>query len=131
MYVHLQNCQRTQSIQIAKLSVPSSELGPPPPPTSECCSPLGSTGGDTLACEGGGGGTQFRRRDRHSGTLCILYNNPSTLRVSRKYAVFTFAQICAAVFMYKMHKILSCLELVKYPVLEFLNNLWGLGTEKE
>ncbi len=29
--------------------------------------------------------------------------------------------------MYKMYKILSCLELVKYPVLEFLNNLWGLG----
>jgi hypothetical protein len=29
-------------------------------------------GGDTLACGEGGGGTQFRRRDRCSGTLCIV-----------------------------------------------------------
>jgi hypothetical protein len=36
-------------------------------------SPFGSKGGDTLAYGGVGvGRTQFRRRDRHSGTQCIL-----------------------------------------------------------
>jgi hypothetical protein len=39
-----------------------------PSPTSGCCPSFGSKRGDTLACGGGGGGTQFRRRDRHSGT---------------------------------------------------------------
>ncbi len=34
--------------------------------------PFGPKGGDTRACGGGGGGTQFWRRDKHSGTLCLL-----------------------------------------------------------
>jgi hypothetical protein len=50
----------------ARFSFQSSELGPPTP------SPLGPRGRDTLACRRGGGGTQFRRRDRHSGTPGIL-----------------------------------------------------------
>ncbi len=62
----------TEYTQRARLSVQSSELGhPTPSPASECCPTRESKGGDTLACGGGGGGTQFRRRDRHSGTLCI------------------------------------------------------------
>jgi hypothetical protein len=32
--------------------------------------PLGPGGGDTLACGEWVGGTLFRRRNRHSGTLC-------------------------------------------------------------
>ncbi len=42
--------------------------------------PLGPKWGewDTPACVGVGGGTQFRRRDRNSGTLCIQYYNPCT-----------------------------------------------------
>jgi hypothetical protein len=52
---------------------------PPPPYTQESVAPplYGPNGGDTLACGGVSGGTQFRRRDRHYGTLVILYN-PST-----------------------------------------------------
>ncbi len=47
-------------------SPPQSQVSVAPPP-------FGSKGRDTLACGGGGGGgTQFRRRDRHSGTLCIF-----------------------------------------------------------
>jgi hypothetical protein len=42
-------------------------------PASHCCPPLGPKWGcDTLACGGGDGGTQFRRRDRSSGTLCMF-----------------------------------------------------------
>jgi hypothetical protein len=51
-----------------------SELGSPTPHPqgSVAPSPFGSKGGDTLSLAGGrGGGTQFRRTDRHSGTLCI------------------------------------------------------------
>ncbi len=44
----------------------------PHPQASVAPPPFGSKRGDTLACGGGGGGTQFHRRDRHSGTLCIL-----------------------------------------------------------
>ncbi len=39
--------------------------------------PFRSKGGDTLACGGSGRGTQFHRKDRHSGTLCVY--NPSTV----------------------------------------------------
>ncbi len=39
---------------------------------------LSPRGRHIFAC-GGGGGTQFRRRNRHSGTLCILQYNPSTV----------------------------------------------------
>ncbi len=46
------------------VSVPSSHLLP--------SSPTWALGGATLACGVRGGGTQFRRRDRNSGTLCIL-----------------------------------------------------------
>ncbi len=45
---------------------------PPPPQASVAPPPFGSKGRDTLAGWGGGGGIQFRRRDKHSGTLCIL-----------------------------------------------------------
>jgi hypothetical protein len=41
----------------------------PLPPRGVAFPPLGTEGGDTLACGGGDGGTQFRRRDRHSGTV--------------------------------------------------------------
>ncbi len=66
---------RAHSIQSAKPSFPSSELGSPtsspqvsvaPPPP-----PFGPKGGDTRACWGGDGGTQFWRRHKHSGTPCI------------------------------------------------------------
>ncbi len=50
--------------------------------------PLGPRA-ETQSLAGGGGegmgGTQFRRRDRHSGTLGILYYNPST--VCKKYVI--------------------------------------------
>jgi hypothetical protein len=46
-----------------------------PHPKRMLLSPVGSKGWDTPACGGGGGGTQLRRRDRHSGTLCIIYCN--------------------------------------------------------
>jgi hypothetical protein len=62
------------SRQSARLSLQSSALSPPlgcPPPP-----PLGSKG-DTLAMGRGGGGSQFGRRDRHSGTLGIVLSNPS------------------------------------------------------
>jgi hypothetical protein len=38
---------------------------------SECCSPFLGPRGETHS-RAGEGGTQFRRRDRHFGTLCIL-----------------------------------------------------------
>ncbi len=54
----------------ARISFQSSELGPNP-----FSSPLlGQTVGDTLTCGEGGVGTQFRQRDRHSDSLCLLYN---------------------------------------------------------
>jgi hypothetical protein len=55
-------------------SLSSSELGPRPPhPKGSVASPpFGSQGEDTLAYRGEGRGTQFRRGDRHSGTLGIL-----------------------------------------------------------
>jgi hypothetical protein len=46
---------------------------PPPNPQGNVAPPFGSKGGDTLACGGGGGEAQFRRRDRYSGTLCVLH----------------------------------------------------------
>jgi hypothetical protein len=47
---------------------------PPPLTRKRVLLPLFGSKGDTLACGGRGGGTQFRRRDRHPGTLCILYS---------------------------------------------------------
>jgi hypothetical protein len=66
------------SIQSTRVSIQSSKLGPPTPShESKGGSPLGPKwGGATLACGEGGGGTQFRRLDRHSGTL---YSNPFTV----------------------------------------------------
>jgi hypothetical protein len=62
-----------QSIQSARLSVQLSAFGTPTPsPASECCPPP-LFGFKTRTCGRGGEGIQFRRRDRHSGTLCILY----------------------------------------------------------
>ena len=55
----------------ARLSVYLSELGPLIR-KRVLLPPFGSKRGDTLACGGGRGGTQFQRRERHSGTLCIL-----------------------------------------------------------
>jgi hypothetical protein len=70
-YSKFEKCS-SQSIKSARLSV-KSESGPPTPsPQANVATPLWVRGGDTLACEGGGGRTQFRGRDRHSGTLCIL-----------------------------------------------------------
>ncbi len=61
-----------QNVQSARLSLQSSELGTPPLTLKGVLllphlSPRGETP-YTLA----GGSTQFRRRDIHSGTLCIL-----------------------------------------------------------
>jgi hypothetical protein len=73
---------KSQSIRSARLSVPSSELGPTTPSSaSECVSPFGP-GGSNTRLRGGSGGTQFRRRNRHSGNLCILYTVKKGLRVS-------------------------------------------------
>ena len=61
----------SQNVKSARLSVYLPELGPLI--RKRVLLPLfGSKRGDTLACGGGRGGTQFQRRDRHSGTLCIL-----------------------------------------------------------
>ncbi len=53
------------------------------PPTP---SPLWVQGGDTLAYGGGGGRTQFRRRDRHSGTLCTAKKFGFMYSHKRNYA---------------------------------------------
>ncbi len=72
-----QNLQRAapclpQSIQSARLSLQSSRIGSPPPPHPQesvaPSPPLVPRGGTTLACGRRGGGSQFGRRDRHSGT---------------------------------------------------------------
>jgi hypothetical protein len=71
--------------QSAWLSVPSSELGPPiPSHACECCSPSLWVQGErhVLACGGEDGGTQFRRRERHSGTLRI-HNLSTHIRNAR------------------------------------------------
>ncbi len=48
---------------------------PAPSPASECYpTPLGTGAGDTLACGRGSGGSQFGRRNRHSGTLGSRYS---------------------------------------------------------
>jgi hypothetical protein len=63
-----------KSIQSARLSVQSSELGP-----LTCkrvlLRPIWIQGEDTHSLAGEGDGTQFRRRDRHSRTLGILYTH--------------------------------------------------------
>jgi hypothetical protein len=53
-------------------------------PTKGVAPLFGFKGRDTLSCGGGGGRTQFRRRDRHSGTLCMYTKIP--LRV-KEYCV--------------------------------------------
>ncbi len=59
-----------QSRQCASLS-PVVRIGSPHPFTRKRSS--GSKGvGNTPACERGGGGSQFGRRDRHSGTLGLV-----------------------------------------------------------
>jgi hypothetical protein len=81
---------RPESIQSARPSIQSCELGPPTPSTArECCSPpFGSKGGGTFTSGWGCGGNQLRRWGIHSGTLSILqYNyNPSTAE-AMKYNV--------------------------------------------
>ncbi len=70
-----------QSRQSARLSLQSSELAPPAPsPAGECCPhpSLAPRGGGTHSLAGRGGGSQFGRRDRHSGTLGIVYYIHST-----------------------------------------------------
>ncbi len=69
-----QSLWKAPSIQSSRLFFPVVRIGSPHPLTRECCSPLpfGNKGGDTLACGGGGGRTQFRRWDRHYGTLIPL-----------------------------------------------------------
>jgi hypothetical protein len=62
--------QRPESIQSARPSIQSSELGPPPPHLQESVAPpFGSKGGDTFTFRGAGGGNQFRRWGIHSGIL--------------------------------------------------------------
>ncbi len=48
---------------------PVVRIGNPPPPHPQAR--LSPPGQDTLACGRGGGGSQFRRGDRHCGTLGI------------------------------------------------------------
>ncbi len=65
----------TKSIQSARVSGQSSELAPL---ATECVPPRIQVGGDTLACGEEVGGSQFRRRDRHYGTLyTIPFSLPS------------------------------------------------------
>jgi hypothetical protein len=58
-----------------RLSLRRNWVPPPSLPQDMCLPPprtqVGGGGGETLAC-GGGGGTQFRRRDRSSGTPFII-----------------------------------------------------------
>jgi hypothetical protein len=62
----------------------------PPSPASECgLPPSWVLGGATLACGGGGGETQFRRLDRHPGTLYsnLLYS----VHVANSFLTFRFS----------------------------------------
>jgi hypothetical protein len=62
-----------QSIQSARFSFKSSELGPLSHARVCCSFPSFCLMGETHSLSGErGGGTQFRQRDRHSGTLCKL-----------------------------------------------------------
>jgi hypothetical protein len=56
-----------QSIQSARLSLPSSELGPSP--ESGCCPPFGSKGGDTRWRGGSGGPNSNKETD----TIAAMY----------------------------------------------------------
>jgi hypothetical protein len=54
----------------------SSELGPlPPHPQGKLLLPTLGPRGETYSLAREGLGTQIRRRDRHSGTLCTLLKN--------------------------------------------------------
>jgi hypothetical protein len=79
---HKVNCTECQSF------LPIVRLGPPPPsPASEYSPPFGSKGGGALACRvREGGGIQFRRRDRHSGTLCSYTKIPLSCILGSKIA---------------------------------------------
>ncbi len=70
-------------------SLQSFELGPSTPsPAGVCCSspPLGPGGRHTRCGEEGVGGTQFRRKDRHSGTvLYVDYNSFTGGTMQRHY----------------------------------------------
>jgi hypothetical protein len=62
-----------------RVSVQSSELVPLTRLEVLLLPTFGSRGGATLAYGGGGGGSQFRRLNRHSGTL---YSKPSSLPIT-------------------------------------------------
>ncbi len=66
-----------QSRQSARLFLQSSNWGlssPAPSPAGECVPPdFGGGGGGVLTCLQERGGSQFRRGDRHCGTLCTVY----------------------------------------------------------
>ncbi len=87
--INLKSPFALQSIQSARFSVQSSELGPPlthkrvlPPP------PLGLRGRDTLPCGEGGGGPNS---DEGTDTLVLyVYYNPSTLYKIRHCLSFRF-----------------------------------------
>jgi hypothetical protein len=57
----------------------SRPIGSSEPPTGQrCCPPPPSSRGETHPYGRGGGGSQFSRKDRHSGTLGIVLYNPCT-----------------------------------------------------
>jgi hypothetical protein len=63
-----------ESRQIARHSLQTFELAPPsshPQSSVVATAPFGSKGGNPLVCGGVGGGSQFGRRDRHSGAAYI------------------------------------------------------------
>ncbi len=78
--------------------------------------PLGQRGRHTRLMGRGCGGTQFRRRDSHSGTLCILY--PSTLKFSTKSGKNSSGKTFA---IFEQDKFISAYELK--IVIGLLNNV--------
>ncbi len=77
----LSNIRRSTEYTECLTFCPFVRMGSPPPHSQgSVASPFGSKKWDTLAWGAGEGavGTQFRRRDRHSGTLCVLQYTHST-----------------------------------------------------
>ncbi len=103
-------CRRknSQSIKNVRLSFQSSERwGPPTPsPAKECCSPPSSKGGDTLACGEEDGGSQFRRRDKHSGTLC----NTSTAKTETYLHCTVYNTVYTTVYRTVLYSICACVS---------------------
>jgi hypothetical protein len=91
-------CSTLQSRQSTRLFLQSSELGPPPPPPLRR-RVLGVR--HTCLLERGGGGSQFRRGDRHCGTLGIICTSCSRCSTTKENIAHR-----------KQSKILSVLKII-------------------